>query len=293
MGEISDAQLAAIRSEASRKAWLKRRHGQGSTSQQSSGDYLDKFDEKGLATTADVKTEGLGGGIATSYIVTLADGRRGCFKPADGEARRSWAIRGIRHGLQTEREVGAWEVAKLVGMDDMVAPCVARVADTPETHGSFDRVGRSAGRKRGSFALWQDGDVAGIVYPEERRFDGDEDLHRAAMFDFIIGNRDRHSKNWVISSDGKIKLIDHGLSFGDMAGETQQRFLDRADSLDSRLTPKALAAPYLKQKAAIRSRLLEIGLPQESVRRVMLRIQQAASALTWQELRNRNYMESV
>ena len=57
--------------------------------------------------------------------------------------------------------------------------------------------------------------------PKESVFDGDEDLARAATFDFIVGHSDRHYGNWMLHenpqdkhySKDKLVLIDNGLSF--------------------------------------------------------------------------------
>ena len=39
------------------------------------------------------------------------------------------------------------------------------------------------------------------------------DLHKLALFDDIVKNPDRHDSNYGFTPDGKIKMIDHGLSF--------------------------------------------------------------------------------
>jgi hypothetical protein len=81
-------------------------------------------------------------------------------------------------------------------MDDLVPPTVARTING----------------KRGSFQEWRKGDDAGKLDNEEK-FDGDHDLARTSAFDFLINSSDRHSGNWKITSDGKMALIDNGLSF--------------------------------------------------------------------------------
>jgi hypothetical protein len=36
---------------------------------------------------------------------------------------------------------------------------------------------------------------------------------RAAAFDYLVGDTDRHEGNWMVRADGKLVLIDNGLSF--------------------------------------------------------------------------------
>jgi hypothetical protein len=44
------------------------------------------------------------------------------------------------------------------------------------------------------------------------KYDGPEDRARAAAFDYLIGNSDRHDGNWLVKN-GRLVLIDNGLSF--------------------------------------------------------------------------------
>ncbi len=44
------------------------------------------------------------------------------------------------------------------------------------------------------------------------------------LFDFLIGNEDRHVGNFMVNSFGKMKAIDHGLSFGQYASTGKRNF---------------------------------------------------------------------
>jgi hypothetical protein len=136
--------------------------------------------EKRLASSPVKERRDLGGGVSETEIVTLGDGTRAVFKPAEGEPENELRD-DIEPGQQTEREVAAWEVAKIVGMDDLVAPTIEREIDG----------------KRGALIAWQEGDLAFNLNTEDS-FDGSEDLARAAIFDFVIGNSDRHARNWLV-----------------------------------------------------------------------------------------------
>ena len=229
-----------------------------------------------------------GKGISEAYKVYLETGQKGNFKPSRGEVGTpSDPVRtGIPPGLQAERELGAWEVAKLVGMDDMVAPVQIRTADVPggrNARRSFE----AANGTKGSFAVWQEGEVAVDIARDSKKYDGDEDQRRSAMFDYIIGNQDRHHGNWVISGSGKLKLIDHGLAFG-AERVRGNRWLQERVSNEHRkhdaFPPAKYAESYLKNKLKIRAKLLKIGIPAQSIDRVMARIDRAATATNWKDL---------
>ncbi len=121
----------------------------------------------------------LGGGINETYTIEFQNGDKAVFKVADD----------INH------EVAAGRIAKLVGMQDLVKPSVIRVIEG----------------KTGSLMAWTDGEVAKNVQ-RDKKFDGKDDMFRAAAFDYVIGNEDRHEKNWIVNGD-KIGLIDHGIVF--------------------------------------------------------------------------------
>lgn len=302
MAEVTDAHIAAIRHQAAKKAWLKRQRagqqpagaGQPKAGQQS--DYLNPHAQReaDLISSPVVKNEFLGGGITETKKVELANGEVGCFKPDSGDPR--FVVRdGITPGQGSDREAAAWEVAKLGGMDDMMQPVVIR----------------QVGGERGSFSAWSDGVPAKMA--NERYGSNPSDLHRAAVFDYIIGNQDRHAGNWIVSPDGRIKMIDHGLSFGESkAGSGNHAFQKRVrDQLQGAGQPRwdgalqryvrgpsgdtfaatlsSHVGPYSKNKSAIREKLLKTGLPSAAVARVMTRIsraEKARSASDWATLMN-------
>lgn len=135
----------------------------------------------------------LGGGINDTVLLDLEDGSSAVFKPEDGE---SPGARGSVQGMYYRREVAASDVAALLGLDDIVPATVSRVV----------------GGRAGSLQSFAEGALPASDFSREERFDGEEDSMRAAAFDFLIGNTDRHANNWLLK-DGKLVLIDHGLSF--------------------------------------------------------------------------------
>jgi hypothetical protein len=212
--------------------------------------------------TTDDRTDG---GINETHFVTFEDGTRAVFKPQDGaseERNRSY----IEPGQDMEREAGAWEVAKRVGMEDMVPPTVIRTMD--------GRVGSMQEFVPDSTNAFQS------LEP----YDGSKDFARAAIFDTVIGNKDRHMGNWMVNENtGKLALIDHGLAFPEavenddvqtFAAKASPDYMQGAPAVVG--TPADYAAPYVEHKFEILNALEGLHLPLRAVQSVGLRIDQLA-----------------
>ena len=197
------------------------------------------------------------------------------FKLAEGEETMR---RNIRVGLLVNREVAAWKVATLVGMDDLVPAVVTRDVEglgygvAAEFH-----EGTEARKMR---------DVHGD-YP----YGDHKTIARAAAFDYVIGNEDRHAGNWLAKNErGKgITLIDHNLTFPEGPYyASNQNYVKRAHSLDENLSdeglaPKDMAAPYLAAQKQIEETLKKLGL-EESVPGVIDRIKKLSRESDWRGL---------
>lgn len=211
---------------------------------------------------------------AASYKIRFADDSYGVFKPASGECQD--CRENIATGLQTEREVGAYQVAKIVGMTDMVAPTVAREVAAKDNK-----------LERGSLQQWQEGTVAFLV-PQEFRYGSDRDLARAAVFDYVVGNTDRNPGNWLVSEGyDKLHLIDHGLIFPEtptqpypLVGDDMrlgfrraghELLMDAADRRGLDVTAR-LIEPYQKGKAAITKAMRTLGFSAGAINGVRQRI---------------------
>lgn len=210
--------------------------------------------EKHLMSSVITTTGHLGGGISETHMVHFADGSKGVFKPHTGES--PGARKEISDGYQTEREVGAWEVAKLCGLEDLCTPCIVR-----EHEG-----------ERGALLEFNQGDVAARKDRDER-YDGTDNLARAAAFDFVIGNEDRHMGNWMITPNGGLKMIDHGLTFPDKAAYRRKNdgTLQGA-ALNQAKVPKETIDKMVANKEKIVESLKKLGLPEASVAGVERRI---------------------
>ena len=154
--------------------------------------------KKHLAEGKTKSVESLNGGINVSSVIEYDDGNVGIFKPKHGETVEGRPGRPLRTyikpGTYFRREIAASDMAELFGVDDLVPTTTQRT---------------------------ENGDVGSIqeFIPGENssrltsnKYGKEEDLVRAAVFDYIIGNTDRHSGNFWIA-DGKLVLPDNGLSF--------------------------------------------------------------------------------
>jgi Phosphatidylinositol 3- and 4-kinase len=248
--------------------------------------------ESKLRTSSVKSQEELGGDpdthSATTVLMTLEDGTRAVFKPDQDPDDELMKYGGrlrynITPGMNTEREAAAWEVAKLVGMDDLVAPAVIRDVDGA----------------RGVMLAYQDGNVAKEISRDDR-YDGQKDLARAAVFDYIIGNEDRNGGNWIVDdihdqfgkykSDDQIKLhlIDHGLAFPDDGkfGDAPEKynFINRAAEEHIPYSGTQFASRYASEWPKISKALSSLGLPQSSIDGVNQRITAVAEAKDWTDL---------
>jgi hypothetical protein len=166
-------------------------------------------------------------------FLTYADGSKAVFKPARsaswtneagqyeyGPGARDERMRdNITPGNDAARETAAYEVAKLVGMTDMV-PVTMTQTFVEGPAAVKGRTGVLMDFAKNSQVAAKQGKPAGLFLPPKKiisskpPYNGAEDFARAAVFDYIIGNEDRHPGNWMVNkATGKITLIDHGLSF--------------------------------------------------------------------------------
>lgn len=217
--------------------------------------------ETKLSTAPITSQNNLGGGVNKTYKVRLASGDWAVFKTRE---KADWAG-------TPETEVAAWRVGKLAGLQDLMAPCVLR---------------RHNG-ETGCLMKWWDGTLASKAGDP---WDGAEDLARAAAFDYVIGNPDRHDKNWMISKEGKLQLIDNGYSFKDVGIAAKGLgFLMHAQVLEEEAEkdlpiPKALAKPYVENREKILVELKGLGVSQGAMARVNSRILALEQAEKWADL---------
>lgn len=176
-------------------------------------DLKPEFEE--LLRSADIAAvEELGMGVVGPKRVSLIEGEielRAIFR----SAHRFSADSG-------HYEVAAYEIDKLLGLD-MVPPAVARiitdehVLESPDGRWVLDH-GQGPTGEQGSLQLWVEGVMP--IQGLEARVGADwaHQQSRIAIFDNLIGNRDRNLGNILIAPGWGVVLIDHTRSF---ASETE------------------------------------------------------------------------
>lgn len=205
-----------------------------------------------LKTAKVVKTGYNVGGSSHVYFATFTDGSQGVWKPASEEADEG--IRDNVTGPFYPREEAAYQVGETLGLGDLVAPTVIRKVEGIEAHTGL-----------GSMQEFiKDADIG--INAGSNEFDGNTDLARAAAFDYLIGNTDRHFRNWMIQrKDHKLRLIDNGLAFpNDSPGwDGNHMLLDEARSRDLDIPKEARA--WIDKLPDIKKIMQAHGLGEEEI----------------------------
>ena len=210
--------------------------------------HLTKAD---IASKKRLKDLGVKEGVNETYKVTLRnpDGSTvdAVWKPTGTERYRD----NIDPKKEPHRERAASLLAEQLGVRDLYPP-----ATTREIDGEF-----------GSVQLWADG----AAKKPSAALDGDA-MARMRVFDFIIGNTDRHNGN-VLWRGGTPVMIDHGLSlpsgppvrflqplshdFPTPAGKLGQGLVDMIAGIDERAIATTLRSAGL-DAAAIKNTLYRV-----------------------------------
>lgn len=186
----------------------------------------------------------LSGGSSGSYRMTVkgASGRRlhVVWKPAAEEA----SLRAhIAPGTAYKREAAAFAVAQELGVADLVPPTVAR-----EIRG-----------RKGAMQVF----VQGAKHNDRTQLER-SDAERMRLFDFVIGNTDRHIYNYMVKGN-KLVLIDHGFAFSNGRSE---RFIQPWKAIHKHrgtLLPETLKIIEDLDVKALLTKLKAAGLEKDAV----------------------------
>lgn len=188
-----------------------------------------------------------GGHVNEAYEVTLLapDGStmRAVWKPTPTHSERS----NIAPSEIPTRERAASVVADQLGVRDMLPATTTRTIGGE--HGSLQALAERADE------------------PEPRKLDH-ETLARMRVFDFIIGNSDRHGGN-VLWRNGQPVLIDHGYSF---PSGPPDYFMQPTNPPSRRLTKALVDAIAAIDETRLAGALHVAGLDVEAVRHTLYRV---------------------
>ena len=216
-------------------------------------------------------------GINVSEVYSLEDGTKILFKPVDGEM--GMIRETIEGGTYARREVAASRVAKLVGMDDIVAE--TEFANVAQRHGAAVRWVDDA-----TFAVEAEGSKAFASTLEDRK--------RGAIFDWILGNTDRHNGNYLLIGKGtanpRLLLIDHGLILPVGKGDELVQFLTtrmpktRAEGFKRVPIPKAEVRKWVDNWDEIKFTLESLDIEWQAIQDAEKRLKQLLDMSTFDDI---------
>lgn len=205
-------------------------------------------------------------GVNTSRLAEFTDGTRGVFKPLDGEEPD------LRRGIENYylREAAASDVAHVVKYTDLVP-----TTGVTKLRGQL-----------GSIQDFRPGVPAMDLDSSEMFGTNVRDRQRVILFDAILGNTDRHAGNWLVTDQGKLVLIDHGLILSTSNASLRLgilRSMSRADAM--RAIPERLKKPWRDGWPRIRELLEARGIEPEAIERAERRLQRILRpGAIWYEL---------
>lgn len=229
---------------------------------------LNSDERKKLETTPESDTKRLNAGANKSYVVTLEDGTKGIFKPKNGENQ---GLNPAVEGRYYMREAAAADIAKIIGLDDLVPTTVVREVGSMGV---------------GSFQKFVDHAEDAAELDGAARYDGDVDLARAAAFDYLIGQGDRHTGNWMVKDGTKLALIDNGLAFPNN-DDTLYTSLMLSQAYKKKFDIPEEIKAWLDKGPAIKDYLEKNGFKQEEIDLTMKRLAALKEEKGFPELYNR------
>ncbi|MFK0074610.1 hypothetical protein [Arthrobacter woluwensis] len=172
-------------------------------------------------------------GVNDTRRVILADGTVGFFKSFEGLDKSCADAYGHEDQLQPIHEAAGWQLAKNLGPEfqGMVPTCVVREVDG----------------KVGSLAIF----APGVQGHFARSTPPAAAVEKAAFFDALIGQQDRHRGNYLYhQGEKRLSLIDHGFTFALKASRCNQSVFTRRRRHGGKMALKAYEKRDLKRLLA-------------------------------------------
>lgn len=209
-------------------------------------------------------------GANGSKIVTFVDTTRGIFKPLAQEEAD------LRRGIVNYyvREALATDVAAIVRYTDLV----------PTTAVTTIR------KEPGSIQAFVSGARAAVEFDRTEMFgQSQRDLRRGILFDAVLGNTDRHARNWMVTDEGQVVLIDHGLM---MSTENSHLRLGLLSGLTTKqragVIPENMKGPWRKGWPKIEAAMVARGVEPAAIRLARKRLDRILTpGTTWDQLGER------
>ncbi len=189
-------------------------------------------------------------GINSSVWVELENGHAGLYKPIRNERRD--ARYGFQQGSLASREVGASILDEHLGFE-LVPTTVLR--DGALGPGSLQVRVENATPGRVPWAYLN------------------ADIQRLGVYDYIVGNTDRHFMNYLTGPDGRPIAIDNGFGFPSWQLEPIKSGFIPLTTID-RLEPEVLDAINKVDVNALRTELLDVGVPPRAVDGTIARLEE-------------------
>jgi hypothetical protein len=199
-----------------------------------------------------VDKKNLGGGVNGTFIVTLSNGVKAVWKPSANEDMSKLRNQ-LEEDHQARREAAAYLIDKAMG----------HIAGAPPT------VQRKLGGEDGALMAF----VGDAMTANQRAVPAGKDNDQLALFDNVIGNTDRHTGNLLVTNNGKLVPIDHGLAFP-LQNNNQgyhNFYFSQTVKLDA--GQKAALKGLIDQRASLTKDMKKLGLDAQAINAMFDRIQ--------------------
>jgi hypothetical protein len=189
-----------------------------------------------------VDSRPIGKGASRPYYVRFEDGTEGVWKKSTG-----WPADGPAEtaAFKWDQEVGA----------DMIGATVPR---------SFNGV---------------PGTVQ-VRVTNLKKMSKEDNPDELSLFDYVLGNRDRHYNNYLQNQSGQLVAIDHGMAFNAVSTNNGLLFFNnKVDSLKTRITKRVELEKSLEQVKAATNSAAEAEDIKKQITKLKLQESQLQSAI--------------